>query len=374
MMTELKNLLIKRHGAILIIVFLLVKGVLFFYNYQCEEAMFSFVFTPDTAAYEKYTDMYEGALTEADVQNIKKLVDYTSNASSAMGNAYVEYVNGESCYEDYCRAVNKFSQLSAEHKKGMQQLGEQVDYIEQDLDNRWLLDTRGWICLLRNQSLDVVLVMLILLVSAQTFCNDYSSDMDELLLTTCKGRKILARNKFLTTVSLCGLVSVLFSTLEYIVIFIRQGLPCPNAPIQSIEAFSDSTTGFTLIGAFVFAALLKALGSILFSTIVLALSVILRRPLPVISIAVSLILIPYLALQNEWTKLYVLPLGLFMSNGYLRTDEILSNAVEELIAFKGVSKSELLLIIAFAVVLIASLYIVTQNVYLHRRLLRRRKR
>lgn len=374
MMTELKNLLIKRHGAILIIVFLLVKGVLFFYNYQCEEAVFSFVFTPDTAAYEKYTDMYEGALTENDIDNIKKLIDNTSNASKALGTAYVEYVNGESSYEDYCRAVDKFSQLSAEHKKGMQQLGEQTDYIKEDLSNRWLLDTRGWICLLRNQSLDIVLIMLLLLVSVQTFCNDYSSDMDELLLTTCKGRKALARNKWLSTVSVCALISILFSLLEYVVIWIRQGLPCPNAPIQSIESFSDSTTGFTLIGAFAFVTLLKALGAILFSTIVLALSVTFKRPLSVISLSASLILIPYLTLQNAWTKLYVLPLGLLMSNGYLRTDEILSNAVEEWVVFEGVSKSELMVIVAFTLILIALLYIVIQNVYLFRRLTGRRKR
>lgn len=372
MMTELKNLLIKRYGVWLMIGFLLVKGVLFFYNYQCEEAIFPFVFTPDSSAYNKYTDLYEGALTEADIQNIKKSVDSCSNASSALGNAYVEYSNGQSSYEDYCRAADKFSQMAADYNKGMQQLGEQIDYIQQDLRNRWLLDTRGWICLLRNQSLDIVLVMLVLLISVQTFCNDYSSDMDELLLTTQNGRRTLARNKWLCTISVCGLISVLFSLLEYVVIFIRQGLPCPNAPIQSIESFSDSTTGFTLIEAFAFVTLLKALGAILFSSIVIALSVMIKRPLPVISLTASMILIPYLTLQNAWTKLYVLPLGLLMSNGYLRTDEVLSNTDEKWIVFEGVSKSELTAIIAIALILTALLFIVMQNIYLFRRLSGRR--
>ena len=371
---ELRNLLFKRWGLWLILGFLLAKIVLISLDYTTEESAYLFVFTPDTGTYDAIVDEHTGPLTAETIAAPRDEIKRCDNASQALSTAYYNYTSGQSTYEDFCRTAEKLTPYAEQARKGTRRLAEQLDYIEEAPADRWLIDERGWVDLLRRSSPDFLPVLLILLLAAPAFCTDYTAEMDQLLLTTPKGRAALALRKWASTALVCGGAALLFRLIEYAVIGLAQGLPCPEAPLTSVTLFADSTRGLTLFGAFALTAGIQVLGGVLLATLVQFLAVCLRRPLAVLSVATSGLLIPYLMLPNAWDVQFLLPLGFFLPTNYLRTDEVVSNVIEEIVRFRGLSDGGLLALIGGGIAATALLVLLTRQVYVHRRLWRRRTR
>lgn len=334
MMNEIRNLLIKRYGMAIILTFLIVKIITFSFSYLIQEAVF--LFTPDTSAYEKYISYYEGPYNDEKGEKIESLISSSKAAAQMIGTAYVELKAENISYDEFCMVADKYSTLAEENEKGMSSLNEQLEYVSDNPEHRYLLDTRGWICLLKNDSLDLLLILMILMLSAPTFTTEYSTDMYQLLLTSKLGRKCLARRKCICTICICGLMSLIFSAAEFLTVAVKMGLPCPTAPLQSIQNLSDSPYNISLLSAFVFIALCKAIGSMLLSSIVMLLSTAVKRILPVVSIGVTAVLIPYIIIPNRFDQMYVLPLGILNTCGYLRSNE--TSIIDEnvITIFKGV--------------------------------------
>ena len=368
---ELRNLLFKRWGLWLILGFLLAKVILFSLDYTTEESANLFVFTPDTGTYDAIVAEHTGPLTAETIADLRAEIKRCDNAEQALNTAYYNYISGQTSYENFCLTADKLTPYAERAGKGTRRLSRQLDYIEEAPADRWLIDERGWVDLLRRQSPDFLLVLLILLLAAPAFCTDYTAEMDQLLLTTAKGRATLALRKWAGTALVCGGATLVFRLIEYAVIGLAQGLPCPNAPLTSVTLFADSTRGLTLFGAFALTAGIQVLGALLLASLVLLISVCLRRPLAVLSVATSALLIPYLMLPNAWDVQFLLPLGFFLPTNYLRTDEVLTSVIEEIVRFRGLSDGGLLALIVGAIAVTALLVLLIGRVYVHRRLWRR---
>lgn len=372
MRSEMRNLLIKRYGLAIIFIFLIAKIVTFSLNYITEEAVF--YFTPDTSAYEKYTSIYEGRYSTEKGEQIESLIKRSSGASQMIGMAYSELNSGNATYEEYCLTVDKYASLAAEYHKGVQQFSEQVNYVAEDPEHRYILDTRGWICLLRNNGLDLLLVLMTIIISAPTFSNEYSTDMYQLLLTSPWGRKRLSSRKCVCSIVACGVAALLFCAVESCIVAVKIGLPCPTAPIQSLKPLDDSPYNISLISALLFTVLCKMIGAMMLSSVVLLLSTAIKRILPVVSIGVSAILIPYVVLSEANDRMYALPLGLLLPNGYLKGAETVCDEMGALIQLGGIPIYMTMIILVAAILLISVFCIWTGNLYVTGNLFGRRKK
>lgn len=256
----------------------------------------------------------------------------------------------------------------------MQQFSEQVNYVAEDPEHRYILDTRGWICLLRNNGLDLLLVLMIIIISAPTFSNEYSTDMYQLLLTSPWGRKRLSRQKCICSIVACSVAALIFCAVECFMVAVKIGLPCPTAPLQSLKPLADSPYNISLISALLFTALCKVIGAMMLSSVVLLLSTAIKRILPVVSIGVSAILIPHVVLSGANDRMYALPLGLLLSNGYLKGAETVCNETGALVQLGGIPVYMTMIILVVAILLISVFCIWTGNLYVTGNLFGRRKK
>lgn len=93
-------------------------------------------------------------------------------------------------------------------------------------------------------------------------------------------------------------------------------------PLQSLKFFESSSKEVSILGAFLGMSLLRLFGSVFFTTVLLFLSMIMRRYSLVLLSATTILMIPYSIFSLQSTKYMIpAPLGFLLSTGYYRGDQ-----------------------------------------------------
>jgi hypothetical protein len=175
-------------------------------------------------------------------------------------------------------------------------------YIEKttavkNIDTWFIYDT-GWKKLFHS-GFDIILYSLILLLFAGIFADEYtgkssSGSFIQILRTTKKGRKRTFRAKLISALGITAALTVIFNSIDLISIFKNYDLPAINAPLLSLQSFSDISGSIT-VGQFLAAHLfIKLFANILFTIFLYGLSELLKKSILVMSVSVAVTLFPAL--------------------------------------------------------------------------------
>ena len=232
---ELKKMLMKRRGLLLITLFFLFRlGSLVLLDSPANRDLE--LYRED---YRFYLSKVEGPVTRDTAALLDEISQKIAEAGVELPKLYNSFYDGNLTREELLVQAAPYVER-LEHKHGFQLLYDQFIYAREDPERRYLLYDNGWNGLLAEGRLDVMFVSLLLLIITPMFCYEYQCSMDVLNLTTQKGGRRLTMIKLLLAAGVVTILSLLNSTLEYAFYGVRYGLPHGDYPLQSLPCYSGT--------------------------------------------------------------------------------------------------------------------------------------
>lgn len=357
---ELKKLMFKRRGLLLMGLFFLLRlGSLFLLDTPANEEL-----EACREDYTYYLSGVEGPLTKKSIAFLDDISKKISEADVEIPRLYNSFYDGGITKKELEAQASPYEEVQR-RKKGFHLLYGQFIYAREAPKNRYLIYDNGWNALLTDGTLDMVFVGLLLLIIAPIFCHEYHCGMDVLNLTTRRGAQRLTFAKLLLAAAVVTLLCFLNSALEYVFYGLQYGLPHGNYPLQSLPYFAASTKSLTLLEAFLWTAVSRWFGSLLFAAVILFLTVLTQKYALTLILATSLLLFPYYVVPNEmiWYSLPG-PLAFLLGTGFLRGTEVAEDSLmqQEIVLFHEITAGMLCLLISAALLLLtAMLYVIVRK-------------
>ena len=107
--------------------------------------------------------------------------------------------------------------------------------------------------------MDYILLVGIIILAVLIFATEYENDMQNLMLTTKKGRSVSVHMKL--WIGICGvaLLTLIFQLCQCIYLYLKVGLPHGNYPLICLEFFEHTGWNCKLWEAYGCILLLKVL-------------------------------------------------------------------------------------------------------------------
>lgn len=354
---ELKKLLFKRRGLLLITLFFVLRlGSLLLLNTPVNEDLE--LYRED---YNFYLAQAEGRLTEESALLLDGISQKITEAGVEIPRLYNSFYDGNIAQKELSSQAAPYEETLS-RRSGFELLYEQFIYAREDPERRYLLYDNGWNGLLTRDALGMGFVGLLLLTITPIFCHEYHSGMDVLNLTTRKGAKRLTFAKLFLAVAAVTLLCLLNSGLEYGFYALRYGLPHGDYPLQSLPYFAESAKALTLLQAFLWITASRCFGSLLFAALILFLSVLAQKYALTLILSTATLLLPYYAVQNDTVR-YLLPgpLGFLLGVGFLRGTETVADPFtqQKAVLFREITGGVLCWLLGAALLLLAvMLYVI----------------
>nr|WP_319489738.1 hypothetical protein [uncultured Caproiciproducens sp.] len=292
-------------------------------------------------AYDHYLHQVEGKCTEETESLLSEEAERISKANSELQRLYGDYYDGKLTEREFNSQISA-AEETVRYQKGFELLYEQYNGIRENTENRWFLYTNGWDSLLSHDSLDLLFVLLLLLLIAPVFCQEYESKMDELILTEPKGARHHALHKIVLVVLVVCTLCLLNSGMRYLFYEWRYGLPHGSYPLQSLSYFATSTREATLIGTFLKVSFGKLFGSLSLTMLILFVSACVKKYALTLFTCTAVVLLPSYGLTLPSTKYFLPgPLGFMISTGFFRGNKYQYDAVmqEKVLTFQEIGST-----------------------------------
>ena len=288
-----KTLILKRYIFVII-------GLLAVQCYMANRE-FTAVKSYSDAVYNEYMTVLEGQMTDEKLEFIATERE-NINFSLAQKDIMLEkYLSEEINYDEYRAYLAEYNYAYARNELFMH-IEAHARYIEQTnvakgIDAWFVYDT-GWNKLLHN-SFDIVLYVLMLLLLSSIFSDEYTSKSSagsfaQILRTAKNGRKHTFTFKFLSTLTITGVMTIVFTAVDVILIFKNYDLPAMNAPLVSMQSFSAINGNLTIIQYLAVYFLIRLFAYLIFAVFVCGLSELLKKTILVMSVSVAVTLFPAL--------------------------------------------------------------------------------
>lgn len=292
-----------------------------------------------------------------------------SDANIALQKVYDNYYDGHISEREWVAQLKPLEEI-VKNEKGFNLIFEQYTYVREDSDSRNFLYTNGWDGLLSNDSLDLLLFILLLVLVTPVFCYEFESKMDPLILTVKKGTRAHAVSKVVLVLLTVTLICLLTSGLKYGFYQLKYGLGSGSYPLQSLAYFGASAKDITLFSTFLWVTAIKVFGYLSFAMLMLFISVCLKKYAVTLFSSTAMILLPYYGFSMESSKYFLPgPLGFMVSTGYFRGSEyVLDPSTEQMIVtFKEISNMTLSILVVITLCISIAMFIVIlirhQNVW-----------
>ncbi len=253
--SELYKLIISSKLFLVIAILFLVKLSIVYIDFHSTKSFADEI-------YNYYTNELSGPIDEEKrtyISNERKYILETLNNYASMSDAYA---NGEISLDDYRAYLSDYN-YAFSHDEIFKQIESHVSYIDKMANEgkeAWFVYDTGWKKLL-TRGFDWSLYALVLILCSNVFAAEYntrtsSEGFHQILRTTKHGRKKTFYQKVRTVVTLSLIFSFIWTVIDYIAVLMAYKLPQINAPIWSIEIFSDieyniNIWQFAVLSAFV---------------------------------------------------------------------------------------------------------------------------
>jgi hypothetical protein len=357
LLMEWKKTLIKQKGFLVIIIMILLKVALLFYQGYDSNS----IIDSNENAYNYYISVYQGRLTEEKEKSLKDEYDSVTHAHAYLEELTIrknkEEINTKE-YED----KSKLYYESLKNSEVFNLVYNQYHYVKEYPEYRYITDWRGWNTLLSHDRPDVLLLFCLLIVMVPLFCNEYESGMYSLLLSSVKGKYKTPVIKLLSGFVLGATITILFSLAEYLCVNFMVGLNNGEFPLQSLEFFENSEHYISLNQAFFITVVFRIIGAVLFTVLISLISIISKKSIITLFVCSTLVFIPYIIFGGV-SILYYLPLpsGLLSGTGYLWGNIYINvfaeHGKERIVQFQNIDKSELVFLLSTYIIQIGFLFL-----------------
>lgn len=361
---ELKKILLKQKVIWIIGIAILFKCIFVLFDGFDSEILID----SNIEEYNEYIGKYGGKLTEDKIKEFKKeeldsdfvlkdiaKLDQEKKENRISQEDYVEHM------EIYMKRLNNaqiFDLISSKYQ-----------YSIVDVNNRFIMDERGWKTILAHNNPDIVYIILIIFISAIVFTIEYEAGMHLLDLSMKKGKKTLFNIKVIVSLILMTVSTLVFTLIEWVIINSMVGLHGGSYPLQSIQYFKLTEYNVSIIEAFVLVCVLRLFGGLLLISVIAAFSSIIRNSIPVVILSMIFIYSPLFLISHQ-DVLYRIPLptGLICSEGFLfgtqfEYRENINRVIEKIVEFQAVKPIELFYLVGCSLLLSLVLLLVARRKY-----------
>ncbi|MGN1410597.1 MAG: hypothetical protein ACI4XJ_10555 [Eubacteriales bacterium] len=280
-----------------IIAVLLILCVKVWYSWETNSPMNSYA----DAVYKEYMTSLEGEVTEEKLDYLageRAMIDETLGKQSEMQRAYV---NGEIDFDEYRAYLSDYN-YAYSRSQLLEVIENHADYlIEKEAETGvkgWFMYDTGW-AKMYSEKADLFLYAAILLLLTGTFASEYvskssSGSFAQLLRSTKNGRNRTFYAKLISSGMIALILALLTGAADVVVIVLGYDLPSMNAPLLSMEMFSEVEGSITVAQYFAVFFVMRMAASLIMAMLVCALSELLAKYIPVLGTAVVLTLLPAL--------------------------------------------------------------------------------
>lgn len=270
--------------------------------------------------YTYYLKNVEGEVTEKTDAFFTTTADSFAAMESEFQTLYQKVSAGKLTKEESKERLSEL-ETSLQKKEGFLVLYDQYTDAKANRENRYLLNTNAWDALLSNDSLDFFLVIFVMLVASVCFGTEITSEMDVMLRICQKGEKKLGFYKLSLVMLISGFSFILEYAIKVVFYHLKYGFTHGDYPLQSLSDFHDYSGEVSLMGASFGIVMWKLMGVVMWSSIVCALMLWLRKYALVMIAAFSGFVLAYLGIAKEYMKYYVPgPLGALLGSGFYKGD------------------------------------------------------
>lgn len=364
---EWKKLLKNRKGLWLIVIFMfaeLLSLLLFTRPYDA-------VLEENRQVYESYLAAVEGSLTPEKRSLLEAEMERLNTVHLELEQLKQDYYSGDVSEDEYREQFQDF--LADEQRYvGFTKLYSQYIYVR-EVENRSLLYTGGWEVLLADQSPDYFLLLLLVILLTPVFCEEYSSRMNEILITQKRSARGHVRSKILLALLLAAGATAFVQLGDLLYCAIRFGLPHGGYSLQSIRSFGSCAKELTLWQAFCLQFALKELGYMYAALIMLALSVLLKKYTLTLMAGMVIFPLPFLTVNSEAFLRIPGPWGFILGSACLNgsVTYTVPQTGQAVVAYAEVTWQELLLLLAGALLLMGLLILLLHRKNANRQLVGR---
>lgn len=354
---ELKKLYVKQFGFISVIIFIICE--IFFVNYIYPKREFSSEIT-ERYFYE-YMEQYSGRLSSQRESEIVAEQERIVDANNAKSELEARMMNGEFSSEDEFLSEYGKIQAVTERQDAFDIVLEMYNYALEAPETRYL--TAGNYSGLGSDFPDAILLTFVIFLTATAFLNEESSNVITFIRISSNGRDKTFKSK-LCSIALFIVGGWVFSTvMELFVMLSRGELSELYYPITTIEFFQNCPYKISILGGFFVISILKFLGYLFVSSLVILLSVTIRKPLFTIFIPCAMCVLQQFAFYPA-TPAYYLPTGFLRGVGYLRGNVVTTNySGDEVKLFSDIPLLFLIILIIVTIVFATISIVVACNYY-----------
>lgn len=291
---ECYKTLIASRFFIIIVILLIVKCYTVYMDFTSSDSY-------SDAVYKEYMTTLRGPLTDEKRTYIEK---ERAGINEALDNQTVmrqAYNNGEITDDEYSKYLNDYNY--AYMRNGYLSVIESHQsyivntYNEKNVDAWFVYDT-GW-KILFSSGFDITLYTALLLLFTGVFSSEYntrssSGAFAQIMRTTKNGRNKTFYTKYISSGIIAILLSFIWNSIDFLYIIYNYDLPSMNAPLLSIQTFTDIDSDITIIQYLILFWSLRIIGSLLFTWIICGVSELLRKNLSVMGTIVAFTLLPAL--------------------------------------------------------------------------------
>lgn len=340
---EWKKLLHYRRGAILIAVFLVAEllGILLFTQ------PYDKVLEANREVYDRYLAQVEGPLTQEKRDYIETEMERLNTVHRQMEILKSDYYTGVVTEEGYRTG---FGELVGDDSAytGFAKLYSQYIFVR-ETDARSFLYTGGWEVLLGDQNPDYLFFLLLIFLLTPVFCQEYSSQMDQMLLTQKKSARSQWQTKVLAALVLTAILTAVLQLFRLVYCAIVFGLPSWDYSLQSIMSFGTTAKELTLWQAFLLQFVLKEVGYLYCAVVLLFFSVFFKKFNLSLMAGLAVLPLPFLTVNSNAVFLRIPgPWALTIGSMYLNPSVYYTDAMtgEQTVYFAEMTWGELGVLLA----------------------------
>ncbi|MBQ7338694.1 MAG: hypothetical protein IJW40_09625 [Clostridia bacterium] len=235
---------------------------------------------PD-ALYHEYMTLLEGEYSEQTQITMQEEKDKLRAAADAVDEGKSRFENGEITYEEYGELIAA-GNLAMQRLEHMERVDEKLHYLSMlhaEGKAPYVLYDTGWLLFLQEDE-DVCLIAFLILTLAAIFADEHTGGFSSVLYSTPRGRRCTFAAKMAWTVAFTTIMTLAAQAARWLILMKNYDLPALHAPAYSL--MGQSIPDGSVLQVTLTTVLLRTLGMVLLSLIIVALSALFRATVPTV--------------------------------------------------------------------------------------------
>lgn len=308
--------------------------------------------------YNHYLDILEGVSNEEKINFLESESLLIAQTKISLEKLYDEYYNGAILESEFNEKLQQYQDV-LENQNGFEIIYKQFLYVNENVDARYFTYVNGWHSLLTNNYTDYILIMLVIILVIPILCHEYTTKMNNITITTKYGSNISM--KILVSTTLAVVISSLSSIIKYLFCNIKYGLSSGQFPLESVEYFANTTKQISLIDTFFTLSIIRLIGFILLTTIILFICTLIKKTSVCVFLSVLIIFLPELLFNQNIKNMLPLPTSLIFNSSIFKGEQTEIDVLtkEVVTIFSEVSLVQIITMVAGSLLISILLLLVT---------------